>query len=408
MIERDKLFIVAGNIDDSIKAVTPVYDITIFPNFLQFAEYIEHTPDSVNTIIISEKELAFTSSNMSRLIEVLGTVFLELTGKCIYCIGPDTNRKVVEQFLDTNDVENIICYQGDLSQRYLSDVITGAARNADENETELVTYRMRASEYVSTRGIQMYESDEDEYETDEKHLSDVPEIEEPEITIPSIDILTNIYYVVGKNSLERSLFAFIEAQYLALTGKTIIMESDKNFHILTDMVKKSNVTYEYIDIEEFNTNCSTVLNQIKDSGSRLIVLGCVNRIDFDYDFIFDLLVSNLAGFIDYFVRECSFSQTPYGSYYNIVCGDTVPEILECVSSLKYNVDADKCLFVGVRTRDMGEINVSSGDFTDMVQILLGQDKLRAEVIQASGINLKGEEVIYDLLGVIGRGNERQS
>jgi hypothetical protein len=44
MISKERMFIVAGNIDDSIKSVTPVYDISIFSNFLLFEDYINTMP----------------------------------------------------------------------------------------------------------------------------------------------------------------------------------------------------------------------------------------------------------------------------------------------------------------------------------------------------------------------------
>lgn len=407
MITRDKMFVVAGNVDDSIKSVTPIYDITIFPNFVLLEQFIEKTPIVLGSIVVSEKELSFTASNMSRLLEVLTAPFLKMTGNCIYLIDEGTSKDVVQSFLTENDITTIVCYQGDLSTRFISDIVSGAARIADESETEVITYRMRASEYITEQSIKRYESDSDHYKSDEELLREVPDIEEPEPTIPTIDVLTSTYYVVGKQSLERSLFTFVEAQYLSLTGKTFIIESDKNYHRLTDMVLKSQADFEYYDIEDFNTNCSDVLGKIKNSGSRLIVMGCKNRIDYDYDFLFDLLMNNLEGYIDYFIKECDFVQTPYGSYYNIVCCDTVSDILECVQSLRYDVDESKVVMIGLRTRNMGEINVTSSEMTDMVQLLLGKNNLHAEVITASGINLKGDEVTYDVFGVITRGNERQ-
>ena len=407
MIAKEKLFLVAGNVDDSIKSITPVYDITIFSNFLKFEEYINTTPVVLGSIIVSEKELPFTSTNMSKLLDCLSAPFLKLNGPCIYLISEETPKSVVNEFLELNDIETIVIYQGDLSSRFIGDIISGAGRQADESETEVITYRMRASEYTMAQNVKKYQSDADKYLTDEDLLSEIPELPEPYTNTPPIDILTNIYYVVGKISMERSLFAFIEAQYLALTGKTVLVESDVQYHTLTDMILKSSATFEYIDISDFMTNCSEVIRTIKNSASRLIVLGCKERIRYDYDFIFDILISNLDGFVDYLVKECNFDQTPYSRNYNVVCGDTLPEILECISSLCYDVDEDRVIFIGIRTRDMGEINVSSVEMTDIVRILLEKERLTAQVVSAGGINLKGEQTVYDVLSIIGRGNERQ-
>jgi CRISPR/Cas system-associated endoribonuclease Cas2 len=407
MISKEKMFIVAGNVDDSIKSITPVYDISIYPDFLKFEEYINSTPIVLGSIVISERELPFTSTNMARLLDLLSTPFLKLTGSCIYLIDNNTPKDAVSSFLEDNGITTIVFYQGDLSSRFIADIVSGAARIADESETEVITYRMRASEYAVAQNIKKYESDEETYITDEEALAEIPAIEEPEIQVPSVDILSNTYYVVGKQSMERTLFTFIEAQYLALNGKTIIVESDVKYHRLTDMVLKSTVDFEYIDISEFNVNPTKIIQDIKNSAARLIVMGCKDRIVYDYDFVFDVLSSNLLGYIDYFIKECDFTQTPYGSYYNIVCADTVPDVLECCNSLVYDIDEEKVLIVGVRTGEKTEVNITSTEMTDIVRVVLEKNNLFAEVVEANGINLRGEDIVYDVFSIIGRGNERQ-
>lgn len=407
MIAKEKMFIVASNIDDSIKSVTPIYDITIFPHFLAFAEYIETTPIVLGSIVISEREMPFTNTNMAKLLDLLSAPFLRLTGQCIYLIGPDTPKDVVISFLEENQITTVVAYQGDLSSKFISEIVSGSARLADENETKVITYRMRASEYAMAQGIKRYESDEEGYITDEEALSSIPTMEEPEIQVPSVDILTNIYYVVGKQSLERTLFTFLEAQYLSLTGKTLIMESDVKYHRLTDMALKSSIDFEYIDVEDFCCNPSSVINQIKNSNTRMVVIGCKTRYMYNYDFIMDLLLSNLTGWVDYFIKECDFSQTPYGQVYNIVCADTVPDILECCNSLAYDVDEAKVTMIGIRTSSKTELNCTSTEMSDICRVVLDKQNLTAEVVECNGINLKGDSVIYDIFSIISGGNERQ-
>lgn len=406
MIAKEKMFIVAGNIDDSIRSVTPIYDIVIMPTFLKFEEYINSIPCKIGSIIISANELPFTAPNMNRLYQILNSKFLKLTGTCIYLIDEGTSREQVTNFFRGNNY-NVVCYQGDLSMQFISEVVDGTARDADESKTEILTYRTRKQEYIQQQSIQRYESDDAEYITDEEELSDVPAIEQPEPVIPHIDILSNTYYVVGKPSIERSLFAFLEAQYLSTSGKVLLMESDKEYYDLTDTVTKSNVDYEYIDITDFIINCTEVITRIIKSTSRIVFLGSKRRIDFDYDFIYDILASNLLGIVDFFVRECDFDQTPLGYAYNVVCGDTVPEVLECISNLKYDVDEENVIFVGMRTRDLGSKNICSTEMQNICQITLEKPNIRAEVITAYGINLKGDNTIYDVFSLIGRGNQRQ-
>lgn len=407
-MDKERLFLVASNIDDSIKSVTPVYDITVFSTFLRFEEYINETPIKLGSIIISERDLPFTSSNVARLLEVLSAPFLTLTGKCIYLISESTPKDVVTSFLEDNDIDIIMVYQGDLSSKFITDIVTGAARIADESETKIITYRMRASDYIMNQNIQKYETDEGRYITDEDELSVIPPISEPIIDVPSIDILSSVYYTVGKRSIERTLWAFLSAQYLALNGKTILVESDNEYYRLSDMVLRSGVKHKFISISEFTANPSAVIIDIRQCGDKLIVIGSKTRVHYDYDFIYDILLSNLSGWVDYFVRECDFEQTPYGSYYNIVCADTVPDILECCNSLLYEVDENKVIMIGVRMGHKTPINVTSSEMTDIVRTILEKDRLPAEVIETNGLTLRGDEVVYDVFSILARGNERQS
>lgn len=407
MIAKEKMFVVAGNVDDSIKSATPVYDISIFPHFLAFEEYINTTPIVLGSIVISERELPFTNTNMAKLLDLLSAPFLKLTGQCIYLIGQETSKDMVASFLEDNQITTVVCYQGDLSARFVMEIISGAGRLADESETEIITYRMRASDYAVAQSIKKYESDDDGYITDEEALSVIPTMEEPEVQVPSVDILTSTFYVVGKQSLERTLFTFIEAQYLSLTGKTLIVESDVKYHRLTDMAMKSSIAFAYYDIEDLMCNPSAAIADIKNSANNLIIIGCKNRFNYDYNFIMDILFSNLTGWIDYFIKECDYTQTPYGQYYSIVCADTVPDILECCNSLAYDIDPSRVMMIGVRTSAKTSLNCSSREMTDICRLVLDKPNLRAEVVEANGIELRGDEVVYDVFSVIGRGNERQ-
>lgn len=406
-MSKEKMYIVASNVDDSIKAVSSVYEIFIVPTFVEFEKFIEGTPISIDTIIVSANDLPFTSTNMSRLINLVNSRFLKLRKNCIYLVDFDTDLNVVREFLD--DIKDIIvCYQGDLSMQFISDIVDGTGRDSDETETEVATYRMRAKDYVESQNIKKYQTDENRYPTDEDLLSDVPPVEEPRIVLPDVNVTTNVYYVVGKNSIERSLFTFLEAQYLSLIGKVVFMESDLQYHTLSDMVTKSGVSIDFYELLDFKMNPSGVLERIKMSQERLIFIGCKNRMDMDYNFVYDVILSNLEDFVDYFVKECDFDQAPYGSFYNIVCGDTVPEVLECVNSLKYDIDPECVSFVGLRTRDIAPVNIYSQEMASIIQVLMHNDKVKAEVISAYGVRMRKEGFIYDLSSIIGGGNPRQN
>lgn len=405
MISRSKLFIVASNIDESIKSQTVVYDVTLFKTYIELEEYINNTPCVVDTIIISEADLEFNNVNMARLIDMLSSPFLKLTGKFMYLISKDLDINEVNNFIETNEITQWQVYQGDLSPRFITTIVSGEGRDTEYKETEIYTYRMRAADYIKYKQSQGYEDNERRYMTDEDQLAGIPDEIMPEMVTPQIDFKHKLYYIVGDCCLERTLFTFVLAQYLSLEAKTLIVESDVKYHTLSDMVTKSGVKCDIIKLEDLYADAKKTINKIKSSTEKLIVLTATERLEYDYEFILDVLMNNTIGFIANCIQECGYNDAPYGRSYTVVCKNTVPEVLKCVNSLKYDTPEDLVTFVGLQLNDVGPININTGEFKAIVNNLLGKNNLEAQVVRAKGVRLKGEGIIYDVLSLIGRGNE---
>lgn len=405
MISKDKLFIVASNLDDSIKAQTVVFDVTLFKTFVDLEKYINSTPCVVNTIVISEMDLEFNNVNMSRLITMLSSPFLKLENKFVYLISEQTNKDDVDGFIETNEIDRWKVYQGDLSPRFITAIVTGEGRDTEIPEIEVHTYRMRAKDYVEYKQREQYEDNQRAYYTDEDLLSGIPDVEVPEDVVPSLDFKHKTYYIVGEQSLERTIFSFVLAQYLSLETKTLILESDVEYHTLSDIVTKSGVKCKLVKVEDLYRDCKSTINKIRETTARLIVVVATERVKFDYDFLFNLIISNTVGFVTNFVKECDFNDTPYGRSYTIVCRNTIPDILKCVSSLRYDVNPLNTVFVGMQINDIGSVNVTSAEMQAVINSLLGKDDLTAQVVKAKGVKLKGDGIIYDVLSLVGRGNE---
>lgn len=405
MISRNKLFIVASNVDESIKSQTVVYDVTLFKTFVELEEYINNTPCVVDIIIITETDLQFNNVNMARLIDMLSSPFLKLTGKMVYLIGSELPIDEVTSFIETNEISQWQVYQGDLSPRFITGIVSGEGRETEIKETEVYTYRMRASDYIKYKQQQGYEDNERHYMTDEDLLAGIPDEVMPEMVTPQFDFKHKTYYIVGECGIERTLFTFVLAQYLSLEAKTLIVESDVRYHTLSDMVTKSGIKCELFKIEDLYKDAKRILNKIKNSTEKLIVLTATERIEYDYSFVMDIVMSNTVGFIANFIQECSYNDAPYGRSYTIVCKNTVPEVLKCINSLKYDTPEDLVTFVGLQLNNVGPVNINTSEFKAIVNNLLGKNNLEAQVVRAKGVKLKGEDIIYDVLSLVGRGNE---
>lgn len=405
MIARDKLFVVADNVDDSLQERVIAYEVKVFKTFTEFESYINVTPVVLDTLVVSARVMPFMGQNMARIMIAVNSPFLKLNGNVVYLIDHDTDQNTVQMFLEERNLRNWAVYTGDLSVKFITDIVIGNGRRAQENVNEIVTYRIRTEDYIKQQNQLKYENNEGSYEIDEE-LQGIPSIDEPEEVLPSgeNDIILN--YIVGEPSLERSLLVFLLAQYLSLKQKVLIVEKDIEYHTLGEILTKSTVPFTYIEVEELFQNISQALNKIRLAGDRLVFIGSKNRVRYDYNFLFDLLWSNLQDDFDYMIRECDFDETPYGKYYTVVTQNTVPALLRCCNSLKYAVDSNMATFVGMQSSNLGALNLTSLEMKGIIEMVLSCNGIAAQVVQANGLLLKGDSVVYDILSIINRGNSR--
>lgn len=407
MIEKDKLILVAENMDDSVQSQVPLYDVTLFKSFVDFEKHVNSTYSVVETLIVTSNSLPFTAMNMKRFMDLLALPFLRVKGNVVYLINNEYDLKVVNKFLIDNSLDNWVAYQGDLSKRYITDIASGVGREANEGQVEVVMYRMRAADYIRQQNtIAKYQSDTDKFLTDEDLLSELPDEEVVEEVSVITDVVTEVNYIVGADDMERTLMAFILAQYLALNERTLIIEKDCEFHRLTEMAMSSKLDFEFITVDEIYEDITKAIDRIKGTSKKLIVVGTVERTHYDYSFLFDLLLSNLRGIIPHMVRECDYEETPYGSTYTIVVRNTIPDVLKCIESLVYDVDTNQVSIIGLQIGDLNPIHITSKELCAVLEYVLEKNNISAHVIKAQGITLKGGGGTYDILSILNRGNRR--
>lgn len=405
MIEREKMLVVSSILDDSIKSVSPAYDILLFSSFIELEQFINKEPIVVNTIIINTHELEFNGINMDRLIRLLHSSFLTIDNSFIYLISLKHNYDTVSKFF--NGISDIRCvvYQGDLSIRFISDIISGDGRSTSEEEKRLITYRVRADEYIKQHGNISYRSPDDHYVTDEDMMAGIPDIPLPETPISYVESISLIDYIVGTECIERTLLAFLIAQYRALDGKTLIMERDVDYHTLTDIVTKSNISYELITIDELFRDFTATVSKIRLSDKQLIVIGCIKCVKYDYNFMFDELYDVLSDNIIYFVRECSYSDIPYGQPLIIACSNTVPEVIKCCTKIKQPLTGVDVKFIGVQIGTLSCVNISSIEMGIIIKQLLSIEKVNTQIMKVNGIVLRKGEVVNDIFSIVVRNNK---
>ncbi len=401
MISREKMFVVSEILDESIKSQTAVFDVRLFKSFVEFESYVEGTPIIINTLVVTSRELPFNNSNMTRLSNVVGSPFLRIDGQVIYVIDKSFDKKVVNKFFDSNNLGvEVVVYQNDLSLRYVTDIVTGEARDVQENKTYDVVYRVRASEYMKQQSTLSYDTLDKDYITDEDDMVGVPEEEIPEDVIPEATKDLEIKYICGEDREERTAMVFLLSQYLSLSSKTIIIEHDRKYHRLTEFYTKSQLDGLFITVMEIYQNVEEVINRIKNTNKRLIVIGTIERVKYDYNFLFTLLYNNLRGYVDYMIMECDYHELPYNVNVVYVTSNIVPEIIKMATSIKQVVIPEKTKFIGMQMNTLNPCYVNTLEMLSIISAILQKNGLDGQVLYSGGIKLKEDTVIYDIFSII--------
>lgn len=401
MVAREKMFVVSEILDESIKSQTTVFDVRLFKNYVDFESFIEGTPIIINTLVITSRELPFNNSNMTRLSTTLGSPFLRIDGQVIYVIDKDYDKKVVTKFFENNNFGvSVVIYQGDITLRYVTDIVTGEARDVQENKTYEVVYRVRASEYVKKQSTLSYETLDDDYVTDEDDMEGIPEEEVPEDIVPEANLDLQLKYVCGVDREERTAIVFLLAQYLSLSSKTIIIEHDKDYHRLTEFYTKSQIGGLFINVMEIYQNVAEVINRIKQTPEKLIVIGTVERVKYDYNFLFTLLYNNLRDSVSYMIMECDFHELPYNVNTIYVSANTVPEIIKLATSIVQPVIPEKTKFIGMQMNRLNPCYVNTPEMLSILSVILEKNKLNGQVLFTGGIKLKEDNSTYDIFSIL--------
>lgn len=391
MIAKDRVFVISSNVDDSIKSTSIYADVTIFKTFTEFENYVNITPIDAAMIIVNSKDLQFTNNSMNRLINILNSTFVALSGNLYYMVDDQDVKSRVENLCKKNDYDKLKCvYSPTLHAKDVADILSGESLSSKETVTEIRTYRVRAADYVRTQKDKEGISYDEAYQSDEDQLSGIADEPVPD-DLRSSDSTKAIKHVVCCNSLrERSAWVALKAQYLCMNGKTLVVERDKEYHTLYDIFSKINIDFEFFDIVDLFRDCSDVVAQIKASKSKLILIGSKNRVDYNYDILMSVLVSNLEDNLDYYIYESDLNQIPYGTKVDVIVPTTVPEILRSVNEMSSISTFKDIFFIGLDITNLGIVSISESEFRLLLQGIFQENNINSIVVKIRGLLLRKE------------------
>lgn len=391
MITKEKVFVISSNVDDSIRSTSIYSDVTIFKTFTEFEHYVDITPIEVSMIIVNSKDLPFTNSSMTRLINIVSSTFVSLLGPLYYMVDDEEVKRKVDELCKKNGYTDIKCiYSRTLHAKDVADILSGESLSSKETVTEIKTYRVRASDYIRSQRDKESLTFDQEYQSDEDQLSGIPNENMPE-DLRATDIRKAVRHTVCCDTVrERCAWVTLKAQYLALDGKVLILERDIEYHTLYDMLSKLEIDFEFFDVLNIFRDCSDVINQIKASKSRLIFVGSKNRVQYSYEVLMSILVSNLEEDIDHYIYETELKQIPYGSKVDVVMPTSVPEIFKCVNSMSSISSYNDILFIGLDITNLGIVSITESEFKILLKEIFQENKINSVVIKLRGLLLRKE------------------
>lgn len=283
---------------------------------------------------------------------------------------------IVESIKLSHNLDNWSYVKGPMNKEYVTSYICGSLSTDDINPVRKAVIRKKKKQYVREKLLHEEEMISS-YKTEEVLLSNV-ELEEDEQT-KEVDLLPNkdvcsLLNVTGLNKLERTLFAFLLAQYCSRKSKTIIIEKDFEYLRLSDIVSRTNMKLMNITVQELYSDVTNVLKAIRECDEKLITITSDTRSKYPYQFICNLLYTNLKDVVEYIVVEHELTEVPLMSHYTVVVPSNVCDIMETIDKFpeSYKEFADIAV-VNISTVDDLCIN-SSVAVSKVLQEYLSYDK----------------------------------
>lgn len=392
---RNTYIVVSNLVDELIQELLPDSDIMLFPTLSSLLEYTDTAPIRGVRLYITREaiQLGGVRNSLEALFGLLKTPMLKVDEVAYITEENSPEVKTIEYYLQEKEVSNWELKIGDLTREYVTEIICG---NIDNDKKEKVNrrsiYRVRKSDYVQNKLLHP-EILQDHYESEEETLGEIDEdITRLDMPVINLTHSCEVVNVAGLQCKERTIFAFLLAQYCALKGKTIIVESDFSFLTLSDMVARAGkVKLMYIDIVDFYEDYLQVFEKIKTCPENLIVITASQRASMNYQFIFQIIQSSLANDIEYMIKETDVKSMQKECTYNIVFPNNTVDILKTVDELPISFNKAN-RYVGVDIMSIRELVVTDSEALRALirEVLDYKDEPNVSVVQMTSLILGGE------------------
>lgn len=364
----------------------------------ELAEYVESTPIRAEYLYFTQETIPHTNVSLNYLVHLLENPFLRVDKVCYITEKGARELPSIHYIIEEKSLSNWEVVEGFLTREYVSGVITGSLRTDNFNQKRKALYRVPRASYLQDR-IKNRESLEEPYADDERTLKDVPPVEVPEPIVSDSVEIAPVIHVAGLESEERTALVLLLAQYLSLEGKTLIIDKDSEYHTLTEFVTKSEVPCRQITVTQFLEDPNGAVALIRGCKEKLVCITAIERINYSYAFLCNVLYNNLSSHISYFIREDDFNEVPLTSPYIVCMPSSVVGILRTCEQLDTSYTS-LMRFVGVNLGALPETRICNGNtLSTILSDVLETDECKAVILNIKSLRIGGEDG-YDLRSIL--------
>ena len=394
------IVVLSGLVDSTLKEYQKDVTFFIFKTLEELDEYVTHTPIRAETLFFTRDAIPQVNTSLNYLVNILDRVFFKVDN-IIYITEPDSPElKSIDFLIKDIGMSNWEVITGALTREYVTNVINGSARDDFTNTKRKAVYRVPKEAYVRERSKQSELMEAEKYPDDDEILKEMPNEKIPVYIPPERGSICQMYDIVGDDVIERTLFSFIIAQYLATKGKTLILERDWEFHSLGECVTKSGVKCGIFYVDDILSDPLNTIEKIRDCNEKLVAVLCKRKFQYNYSFVFNLLHSRLLDYFVYAVREDVFGEEPTEGRYSVVFPNTMMGVLSMCKNINMNF-IRYTKFIGVHMDTLKELRLPTTEAISAIieDVLNTHDIQNVELVSISSL-IMGIESNYDLRSVL--------
>lgn len=394
------IVVLSGLVDSTLKEYQKDVTFFIFKTLEELDEYVTHTPIRAETLFFTRDAIPQVNTSLNYLVNILDRVFFKVDN-VIYITEPDSPElKSIDFLIKDIGMSNWEVITGALTREYVTNVINVSARDDFTNTKRKAVYRVPKEAYVRERSKQSELMEAEKYPDDDEILKEMPNEKIPVYIPPERGSICQMYDIVGDDVIERTLFSFIIAQYLATKGKTLILERDWEFHTLGECVTKSGVKCGIFYVDDILSDPLNTIEKIRDCNEKLVAVLCKRKFQYNYSFVFNLLHSRLLDYFVYAVREDVFGEEPTEGRYSVVFPNTMMGVLSMCKNINMNF-IRYTKFIGVHMDTLKELRLPTTEAISAIieDVLNTHDIQNVELVSISSL-IMGIESNYDLRSVL--------